>query len=32
MTAILDDVRSTAAQVHSARVSAEDSANDLSGK
>ncbi|ELB89141.1 hypothetical protein Rwratislav_31044 [Rhodococcus wratislaviensis IFP 2016] len=29
---ILDDARSTAAKVHDARVSAEESANDLSGK
>lgn len=32
LDAILADARSTAAQVHSARVSAEESANDLSGK
>ncbi|OUS86563.1 hypothetical protein [Rhodococcus sp. NCIMB 12038] len=30
--AILDDARSTAAKVHDARVSAEESASDLSGK
>ncbi|RZL77079.1 MAG: hypothetical protein EOP32_26390 [Rhodococcus sp. (in: high G+C Gram-positive bacteria)] len=30
--AILTDARSTAAKVHSARLSAEESANDLSGK
>ncbi|WP_231912331.1 hypothetical protein [Rhodococcus sp. EPR-157] len=32
MTAILDTVRITAADVHSARLSAEESANDLSGQ
>ncbi|CAG7631739.1 hypothetical protein SIM91_42880 [Rhodococcus opacus] len=32
LDAILDDARSTAAKVHSARLSAEESANDLSGK
>lgn len=32
LDAILDDARSTAEKVHSARLSAEESANDLSGK
>ena len=32
LAAILDDANATAAKVHSARVSAESSANDLSGK
>ncbi|MFC0454074.1 hypothetical protein [Rhodococcus jostii] len=32
LDAILTDARSTAAKVHSARLSAEESANDLSGK
>ncbi|AHK30765.1 hypothetical protein Pd630_LPD03552 [Rhodococcus opacus PD630] len=32
LDAILADARSTAAKVHSARLSAEESANDLSGK
>ncbi|AWK76167.1 hypothetical protein CBI38_32180 (plasmid) [Rhodococcus oxybenzonivorans] len=32
LDAILDDARSTATKVHSARLSAEESANDLSGK
>ncbi|WP_241032168.1 hypothetical protein [Rhodococcus pseudokoreensis] len=32
LASILDDARSTAEKVHSARVSAEESANDLSGK
>lgn len=32
LAAILDDANATAAKVHSARISAESSANDLSGK
>jgi ABC-type transporter Mla subunit MlaD len=32
LDAILTDARSTAEKVHSARLSAEESANDLSGK
>lgn len=32
MTAILDDVRTTAADVHAARLSAQESADDLSGR
>ncbi|PBC44858.1 hypothetical protein CJ179_29240 [Rhodococcus sp. ACS1] len=32
LASILDDARSTAEEVHNARVSAEESANDLSGK